>query len=239
MNVRYRRGGGRRPPPDREVLDIASDGSFTMWRSNGSASYPPSPVGRFSGKLSVEDAGQLETLATAAAAAGDLDVTPPPDAAIERIELEGATARVGHHEEPEGPWGPLAALLRRLLGDLTAQPLAAIALEVAPGAAAARLVHRGTMPLELNLENLEVRAVLWQGYRTQGDWRAPAGRAFAGRVTAGPGLAFDLPFDHGFEVGEGREVVAYATLVALDSGQPVPVSLTSPRSAAPAGEANQ
>ncbi len=51
MIVTYRRVGGMQPPPDRELLTIDDDGSFTLWRSVGWATYPPTPVGRFSGRL--------------------------------------------------------------------------------------------------------------------------------------------------------------------------------------------
>jgi hypothetical protein len=121
--------------------------------------------------------------------------------------------------------------LRHLLGDLTASPQAAIGLELLDGGRAARLVHQGSDNLRLNLSGLTVRAVLWEGYNKAGDWRAsdlPAGAT--DQINAGPGWSFDLPFDHGFDIAAGQEVVAYVTFAAFDGEQAIPVALETMRS---------
>ncbi len=227
MIVKYRRRGGHRPPPDRETLDIDDDGSFSMWRSVPPA---PLPAGRFQGTLSGEDAEALAAEAAAAAAAGGLEVLPKPGAAIETYEVAGAKAKLGHHDEPEGPWGQLIEHVRDLSEDLTDQPRAAISVEVEPGGSAARLVHLGDEPLRLDLRDLSVRAVQWEQHQPAGDWRSAEGHPGpSAQLTAEPGWRLDLPFDHGFSAAEGREIVAYVTLGAFDDDVAVHLSLTSRR----------
>ncbi len=229
--VRYTRTGGRKPPRDREQFEIRADGSFTMWRSIGSASYPPSPIGRFAGQLDSTLQAELEREVTAAASTGNLKITPPPGAAIEKIEVGDVNATLGIHDEPDGAWGALVERLRELLNDLTNYPQSAIALEVQPGGHRAHLVHRGEETLRLDLSHLTIRAVLWQSYRKEADWRSSEGYTESPPdFTANPGWSLELPFNHGFEVAEGHAVVAYVTLTAFDGKRPVPVSLESRRS---------
>ncbi len=252
--VRYSRSGGRTPPRDRERLEISPDGTFAMWRSIGSASHPPSPIGRFAGALDPALVAQLRREVAAAAQAGDLNVTPPPDAAIETIEVGDVRARLGIHEEPAGPWGALTQRLRQLLRDLADYPQAAIALEVILGGQGARLVHRGEEPFHIDLRFLTTRAVLWHGFSVEGDWRPSEGLGSAGgdlmadlawspdlpvdygldvaegeELVAGPGWSLDLPFDHGFDITQECEVVAYVTFEVHDGEEPITVSLQSPR----------
>jgi hypothetical protein len=231
MNIRYTRSGGRTPPRDREILELNADGKFSMWRSVGSATHPPTPIGRFAGQLDGQDQTQVQQAAAKAAKAGNLKLTPPPGAATETIAVGEAQARLGANDKAEGDWSGLIEQLRRLLGDLTASPQAAIGLEVREGGQAARLVHRGSAELQLDLSGLTVRAVLWEGYNKNGDWRAkelPAGAA--SKVKAGPGWSFDLPFNHGFKIAAGQEAVAYVTFAAFDGERAIPVALNSPRS---------
>jgi hypothetical protein len=228
MTIRYTRSGGRTPPRDREVLEIGDDGAFTLWRSVGSATDPPTPVGSFAGKLEARDRTAITKLADAARQAGDLNIRPKPDSSTETISLDGATARLGALDQPEEPWGPLITRLRELLGELTSKPRAALALEVTPDGTAARLVQQGSDSLELDLTKLTVRAVLWKEYDKRGDWHAKD-VSNPGRITADPGWSLDLPFDHGFHIGSGEEVVAYVTCSAFDGDQAILVALTSPR----------
>jgi hypothetical protein len=221
--VHYTRTGGRLPPRDRERLTIFADGSFEMWRSVGAASQPPSPVGRFQGRVPGELFKTLEQQAAGAGTAGDLAVMPPPDAAIDRIQVAGAQASMGRHDQPAGPWGSLAETLRAALGVLTSQPAAALALQVSPSGTAARLVHQGSQRLRVDLRHLQVRAVLWNQRKKEGDWRQQTSEAEI--VEAGPGWSFDLLFAHGFTVAPGLAVAAYVTAGLFDGEQLVPVSL--------------
>lgn len=233
MKVHYERSGGRQPPRDREILEISEDGSFTLWRSVGWATHPPTPVGRFAGHLEPETHQAVRVAAVAAVAAGDLRLLPKPDAAIETVLVDSVRARMGTHEEPPGAWGTLMTHLRQLLGELTNQPQAALGLEVVDGGRSARLIHLGSQPLRLDFNDLTVRAVLWEGYRKVGDWWAARGWRPSGSadVTATAGWSLALPFEHNFVVTEGREVVAFVTLTIYDGERRIPISLTIPRQA--------
>lgn len=224
--VRYSRTGGRLPPRDRERLLVYPDGAFDMWRSISTASLPPSPVGQFRGQLPPALLAELQSHVASAARAGDMQVIPPPDAAIDCIQIPAAQATMGQHEEPEGSWGLLVSFLRSALGSLTDQPQAAVLLQVAPDGQSARLAHAGSAPLTLALNALSVRAVLWRGRKKEGDWYAPKDPGLpSDPITAQPGWVFDLPFGHGFSMQPEHVVAAYVTLTLYDAGQPVPVSL--------------
>lgn len=230
MKIRYTRSGGRTPPRDREILEIDTEGAFTMWRSVGSATHPPTPIGRFAGQLDAQEQKKIQQAAAKAAKAGDLKLKPPPGAATDSITVGEAQARLGANDKAEGDWAGLIEGLRRLLGELTASPEAAIALKVEKRGQAARLVHQGSAEIQLDLSGLTVRAVLWEGHNKNGDWRAkelPAGAD--SKVKAGPGWSFDLPFDHGFKVTSGQEVVAYVTFAAFEGERAIPVGLSTPR----------
>ena len=224
--VLYTRSGGRLPPRDREKLEVFKSGEFTMWRSIGAASSPASPVGLFRGQVPADLFAELEALVSAAGRAGSLEVVPVPDASIDSIVLDAAQARLGRHDQPAGPWGQLAEVLRTALGILASQVLAAISLEVSPDGASACLRHQGTQPVRLDLSKLQVRAVLWQGFKKSGDWRMthpPMG--LPAQIEAAPGWDFELPFEHGFDPEPGQEVAAYVVLTLFEGQQPVPVSL--------------
>jgi hypothetical protein len=237
--VRLRRLGGRVPPPDNEHLDVAPDGEFSMWRSTNTGI-----AGRFAGRLDPDELAALSAEARQASAAGDLEVQPFPDASIETVEVQGARAELGG--DADGPWAPLVARLHRLLDELTAAPLAAIALEVDQDGRRARLVHRGSQPLRLDLSGLSSRAVLWgPNWWLLQDWRSGtgddgaagpgAGASERGPVQAALSWSMELPFGHGFEPGPDRTLQGFAELVLIEREVPVPVGLmaTSPFSGAP------
>lgn len=224
--ARLRRLGGRVPPADNEHLDVARDGSFSMWRSANTG-----VAGRFAGTLYGDELAALVAEARAAAAAGDLVVQPFPDDAIERVELDGARAEMGGGSQLDGAWAPLVARLHRLLDELTAWPLAAVALQVDQGGRRAALVHRGTRPLRLDLSKLAARAVLWgPDWWLLEDWRSGDGGAISGPVVAGPSWSLELPFEHRFEPGPDRMLQAFAELAIIERDLPVSVGLvaTSP-----------
>jgi hypothetical protein len=229
MNIRYTRSGGRTPPRDREILDIDATGAFTLWRSVGAATNPPTPIGRFVGQLDAQLNAEVQSEAQAALDAGDVSQTPRPDSPVETITVDGVKARLGAYDEPAGAWGTLVSRLRQLLGDLAAFPQAALTLEVQPDGSRAQLIHQGSEALQLDLSALTVRAVLWESDNKAGDWRAPKASGSPGRLTADPGWTYDLLFDHGFTVASGQDVVAYVTLTVFDGQQAIPVALSSPR----------
>jgi len=232
MICTYERGGGMAQPSDNELLEIENDGSFTMWRSVGWATVPPTPVGRFAGQVNKNDLRLLKEEAGAASGAGDLSSRMQPGIPVETIETEGASAEVTPGRDIPGPWGKLVEHLRELLGSLADQPAAALALEVAGDRQRARLVHLGDDPLRLDLG--EVTLHVSQQSQTGaglGEWRLPA-TDLGGEITAEAGWSIDLPFDHGLTLETGSSMTVVANLVAFDEdGLAVPVSLA----ASPAG----
>jgi hypothetical protein len=191
--MHYRKTGGF-PPPDNEVLDIEPDGSFRLWRTNARASRPPTPVGRFAGRVPGPELGELQ-----AAAAACRPIEPPtasliPDAAVESITVGERQYRGSDGEDIPGPWGDLVSQLRRLLVSLTDQPAAAVALGRLD--ATTQLRHLGSEPLELDLSGAVVRGVSWDadgGIREE--WQYPVdGPRMA---NAAPGWTFDLPAGDG------------------------------------------
>lgn len=228
MMIRYARSGGFRPPRDREILTIEEDGSFTMWRSVGSAVQPPSPVGRFAGQLDAPTLESLKASVKAVALEGDLAIKPKPSSAVVNIETDRVKARMGIHDEPVGSWAELAESLKGLLGKLTNSPVAAITLDVDEGGRYARLIHLGQQPLLLDLSQLEVRAVLWEGHMKVGDWSTSSGDSGGnGQISAELNWEMNLPFDHHFDLAGEQTVVAYVTFSISHEDRFIPVKLTS------------
>ncbi len=227
MFIHYQSRGGTVTPQDREQLEIDEHGAFTMWRSIvGNAPYPMDAVGRFSGQLDPKTLADLKNEVAAAKGQGDLKKAPPRDAATATIEIDGAQASLGGTDEGEGAWGKLIAHLRTLQFELLRHPQAAIALELTQGGKGARLVHQGKEPLKIDLKDLSVRAVLWEGYTKRGDWRATS-KPSASSDSAVPGWSLDLPFGHDFQIGSGQTVKAYVTFAVYDGTARVPVSIVA------------
>jgi len=228
MMIRFARSGGHRPPRDREILTIEEDGSFSMWRSIGSAVHPPSPIGRFVGQLNTQTRESLLAAVKEVSLEGDLVIKPKPGSAVVNIETDQVKARMGIHDEPDGPWSELAKLLQGLLGELTKCPVAAVMLDVSEGGEKARLIHLGRQPLLLDLSQLDVRAVLWEGHMKVGDWSASGTlSAEKDKTLADVNWEMDLPFNHHFDPSSQQTVVAYVTFSVDHEGRFIPVKLTS------------
>lgn len=208
------------PPPAREMLDVADDGSLTGWRSQGPV------VGACAGRA--PDLAALRALVervagTEAPRHGDV----PADATVESLEAGGQELETTEHGTIGGAWGELLAAARVLLDDvLPAGPVAAVALEIrvtegAPGGLA--LAHRGDRPLVLELG---------AGWAEITRWRdgAPVGSEEvhglgARRVEAGPGWSLEVPVR--IPGGEpGDLLTASCRFVAVDAGVMVPAVLT-------------
>jgi hypothetical protein len=192
--IAYHRTGGRvaeGQPPDDEHLEV--DGSdFALERRSGAPA-----VGRFGGPLDDPVVDELDDLA--AAVTGDGDGPSRPDAAAVEVRAGDRVGRFGQGSAPDDAWAALERRLEQLTGELVASPVAAIALEIAEDGRSARLVHRGTEPVEVDLSDVQVHAFLWKGYyEPAGEWR---GAEAGGPETAGRGWAHELPFDHGLPVG--------------------------------------
>jgi hypothetical protein len=197
MLLAYRRTGGLQPS-DHETLDIEGDGHFRMWRTIAPATNPPTPVGRFAGKVPPGELEALEAETEEAGRAGDLRMEMPPDSAVEQLRIADATATLPHSGEPNGPWGRLVGRCRSFLVSLTEQPRAALALRVSEGGRHAELVHLGAEPLLLDPSTVTVRAVLREEQEQLAAWSAAVGGE-PSDVEARPGWTFPLPFEHGLE----------------------------------------
>ncbi|MGH9134028.1 MAG: hypothetical protein ACRDZZ_08840 [Ilumatobacteraceae bacterium] len=188
------------PPREHEVLEIASDATFEMWRSLGRA------VGRFAG--AVPDADQLAEQIDRA-----LDARPPlhkdlaMDASLERIEVGETTVALGARETPDGAWGALFERCRALLSDLTEQPLAALVL-VVDDPALPRLEHRGTEELMIELIQPVAVATVWRDGVHVDTVRGAAG--VIDTVEAGPGWDLDIPLPDMRGVDGDRVVIQVA-----------------------------
>jgi hypothetical protein len=222
--IRYVRAGGV-GVPDRERLTVDDTaGTVRAWRSLAAA------AGRFGGKLECDT---LTAIATAADHARALGSGAPPreratDAAEEVVTIDGMVVEVGQEALLPDAWGVLLSRLRALLDETVGMPVAAVALEVATADKAARLVHLGSEPIDLDLGELALYANLWgPDLARLGQWRLPGPPPGGRRVTAGPGWSLPLDFGTGFEPGPGRRMVAQATFVAFDGAEPVPVAVTA------------
>jgi hypothetical protein len=218
--IALRRSGGMRLLQLHEVLEIAPDGAFSMWRSVSTATPQPAPIGRFGGRLADAQVQALSEAAKRATAEGARKWRVIPDSPVDRFEVDGAEATLGMRDAGEGAWQELIALVRPLLDELTRAPRAAIALQLDGGAT---LVHQGTEPLRLDLSELAVHAHQRGESRSEGTWSAP--RADHGEVVAQPGWRLELPFEHGFEVRSGDRITADVTFAAHDGEHLIPVSL--------------
>ena len=221
--IAFRRSGGLRRPQFDESLEIQDDGSFELWRSVSSATSPPTPVGRFGGRLDDAQRSDLESAAAEAAAEGPRTWTVVPDSPVDRVRVGDVDATLGMRDKGEGGWATLLGVLRPLLRDLTGSAVAAIALEVGDGA---RLVHLGSEPAQLDLASLEVEAVQWRDDDSVGHWTATD--ADADELTAGPGWRRELPFDHGFQLDDGDRVAVQVRFSLRAGDRWVPVSLQTP-----------
>jgi hypothetical protein len=220
------RTGGLRLPQFHEVLQIDGDGAFSMWRSVSKASDLPAPIGRFGGRVASAQRAALDDAANRAVAEGSRTWLVTPDSPVDTFDVDGVTAKLGIHNPGEGAWKDLAQLVRPLLRELTASPLAAIALEVDGGA---KLVHQGTEPLTLDLSALAVRADHWRDGQSLTRWTpssSPA--AVQGEVAAQPGWNLELPFEHGFDMQPGDRVTVDVTFAAHDGERLIPVGLQTP-----------
>jgi hypothetical protein len=226
--VAYRRGGGQRPPPDRETLTILADGTFVMWRSIASATYPPTAVGRFAGILPVETVAALKSEIDAAQTVGFYQLRSSPDSAAETIEIGQTRADLGTNNTPANAWGPLVARLRGFLLELVQFPQAALALTAAPDGQQVQLVRQGDQPLRIDLSAVTLHAALWKPaeYVTLKEWTGESAN-LGGIVTTTPGWTLDIPISAGFTIVKGSAVHASATLRLFDSEVPVDVALST------------
>lgn len=232
--VRYNRAGGR-PPRDDERLAIAGDGTFEARRTV--AGYR---VGDFRGRLDPVELELLRAEAEAAAAAGDLEVRMPLDAALETTATGGRTAAMGSNEQPTGPWAPLVLRLRgQIDAAFEAEPAGAIELRATTSEA--RLAHIGEEPIGVDRGSVVIRAVRldrdglvlarWQGSLAPPEIEDAIGSSTGPDwVTAGPGWEQELPFRHGIELapGDWLQVWVFGTVRAADGARDVRLSTALP-----------
>jgi hypothetical protein len=205
---------GNRSPAVAESVELGDDGALTGWRSVSDGG-----VGWFGGRLSPGELAEVRALVAAVGAAPP-PVPAPPGSAEEVLELiaTGPVAIAGI-TDGTGDWEGLAAAARRLLDRLTDFPRAAVAACLgAPGVA--RLVHRGTDPVRVDLGTVAVRATAWRGYyEPAGDWSGVV--EGPGEVEARPGWTYDLAL--GLAAGDDAVVHLAVDFAILSGPTRVPV----------------
>lgn len=226
MTINYHRTGGFPPPTDHEYLKIQADGSFVMWRSMGKATFPPTPVGRFSGKLSPQDNLKLQKIAQETIKEGGIILTLSPDSALERIQVDGTESIMGIHSMPDGKWGELMQHIRPLLSQLTKYPEAAVGVELTDQGSGAKLVRYGSGILHIDLSHLFLRAVLWENMEPIDSWEKLV-HDFGNmtNLLTEQNWTIGLPFEHGFTLQKEHHVAVYVYFVAFDGESPTDVSV--------------
>jgi hypothetical protein len=211
---------GSQSPAVAESVEVADDGALTGWRSVSDGG-----VGWFAGRLPAAELAEIRARVAAAGAAPP-SAPPRPETAQEVLELAATgPVSIAGVKDGDGDWQRLATASRRLLDRETDFPRAAVAVSHA-GPRLARLAHRGTDPVRVDLSTVAVRATAWRGYyEPAGDWSAVV--RGPGEVEAGPGWTYDVPL--GPEVG-GDDVTVHLTVdFAILSGStrvPVRAKLT-------------
>jgi hypothetical protein len=189
--IRLQRWGGR-PPRDDELLEIDPDGTFRMRRTVGPTTRPATPVGRFGGVLPAASRKVLADLAARLEGASAERNPLPMDASMDELTVDGAagTAAGPAGIAFSGAWGELAQVLRGMLVDLAAHPVAAIVLARSDGGLL--LEHRGSEELDLVVTELVVSfGSTAAPARVPGD--AITGGSSGSAFQAGPGWAVRLP----------------------------------------------
>jgi hypothetical protein len=221
MILRYVRTNGRLRPAEAESVGLSADGLISGWRT-----VSTSAVGSFAGTLPGAETQALQDLIDAVAGAPPPDGPPPPDAATESVEIAGRepVSIAAVRGPDESAWGRLATAARDLLERLTDHPLAAVGL--APAAGHARLEHRGTERLELDLASVQLRVNAWRGYyEPAGEWSATV--AGPGRVVAGPGWFHDFDLEPPFATaGPGVTVHLRADFAVIAGGLSLAVAVS-------------
>jgi len=170
---------GSQTPAVAESVEVAGGGAISGWRSVSEGG-----VGWFAGVLPPAELADLQALIGSDRPAPPA-APPPPDSGHEVLELPGAAPIA-----IAGIESPLATAARNLLTRLTDFPQAAVTVSH-PSPALARLSHRGTDPIRLDLSAVEWRETAWRGYyESAGDWSGVA--AGPSEVEAFPGWTFDI-----------------------------------------------
>jgi hypothetical protein len=209
--IRFRRTSDHLPA-EHEVLDIAADGTFSMWRSTGEA------VGRFAGRVPASSA-----IADAIARLGT-DAPPatpvlPIDASLECLDVDDRTLSIGAHEQLNGPWGEVLGRCRSLIDSLREQPSAALRLDITDVSRPA-LVHVGPAALTLELIEPAATVSLWRDAQL-----VDSARGFADvneQVLASSGWRLPIPVD-GLTTMTGDAIVVEVGTDAYDGDRPIPV----------------
>jgi hypothetical protein len=223
----YARTGGR-PPADDERLEVFEDGTWRLWRTLGG-----DRVGAFGGRLSPGRRRRLEAAVSAArAGAGTVPpARPRPDGAHDAFTTRHGRLDVSAGAPVSGPWSGLVRLLRRWTEALTDVPVAALALEAAPGGGPPQVVHLGSDGLALWPATLHVDLYARDADgiirdRASGgadpEDRSPRGEA----VTVGPGWSMRLPVERLPVVPEGGALETWVLLDIESHGGPVRARLT-------------
>ena len=213
MILRLVTADGSRKPAVAESVEVGDDGTITGWRSVSAGG-----VGWFAGRLPEDMTAGVRALVDAATSGPPPAASRRPDRAEEVLELDAtgpvSIAGLGRGDDD---WTRLALAARLLLNRLTDFPRAAVTVSYEDGA---RLTHRGTDPLRIDLSAITVTATRWQGhYEPAGDWSGTA--EGPGEIEAGPGWAYDVPV--ALEGGDDTVIHLAADFAILSGTTRIPV----------------
>jgi len=210
MILRFEITNGSRSPALAESVELGDDGTISGWRT-----VSPAGVGWFARRLPEAELAEVRALAGAVRTAPAPSLARP-GASTETLELD-ATGPYSIAGSRDG----LAVAARQLVQRLTDFPRAAVTV-THPSPEVARLEHRGTEPLRLDLASVAVSAAVWRGYyEPAGTWSGVIGGP--GEIEAGPGWTLDLPLEVDAPADPGITVHLAVDFAIRHGGSSLPV----------------
>jgi len=209
--VEYRRQGGY-PPADDELLRIEDDGAFLLVRTVGGPR-----VGRFAGALSRQRLTELEKLLGRAV---EEDVAPAglPPHVIETVTTAGTRISVAALTKSSSGGARILRRLRTMSEALTAQPVAALQMEVAPSGQRATVQAIGAEPVHLDADRAELGYDLFgEGEELLTSANHPIRLGWTGRKAVDAGWAAELPLGPEIKLNPKRTLSVRLDLDVIDS----------------------
>lgn len=215
MLVEYRRGGGY-PPVDDEMLSVEDDGSFVLLHTVGGPR-----VGRFAGTVSRQ---ALTGLVKLVERVTDLTVPPeglPPNV-IETVTTARARLSVAAHTNPGAQAAKILRRLRELSDELTAQPVAALEMEVDAAGRSITVRSVGRESVDVGLGAAELGYTLF-GEREEfiGSHAIALPPELRLRDQLAPGWSRELPLPDALDFTPKRTLDVKLDFDLFDSARPV------------------
>jgi hypothetical protein len=215
MLAEYRRGGGAKPADD-EQLRIDDDGSFVLIRTVGGER-----VGRFAGTLSKRAAAALAKLVDGAEDATVAAEGLPPHV-IETVTTAGAHLSVAAQSNPGPAAAKIIRRLRALSEELTAQPVAALELQVGAGGRSVGLRSVGSEPVDVDFGAAELAVTLFgEDEALIASETIPLPPELGRRQELAPGWSHELPLPEKLTFNPRRTLDVKLDFDLADQGRPV------------------